>query len=142
MFLIIKKMADWTDIVIPEPKEPYKQNLNFKQSYGEYGFNHNDSMYYLVEENRDFRKKIENEIKTEAIKTQNVLGRHISDETNRNIENTDLRADEIKQKIDVHHDYVVNTLKPEIDDTNAKVTSNTSLLNNIWNKVKDITHWI
>jgi hypothetical protein len=135
-------MAEWTDIVIPKPKEPYKQNLPFKQIYNEYGFNHNDSMYSLVEENRDFRKYIENEIRMEEVKTQNVLGNHITGEINRNIANTNVRAAEIKQKIDSHHDYVVNTIKPKIDDTNTKVTSNTSLLIDIWNKIQGITHWI
>ncbi len=135
-------MAEWTDIVIPKPKEPYKQNLPFKQIYNEYGFNHNDSMYSLVEENRDFREYIENEIRMEEVKTQNILGQHVTDEVNRNIANTNVRATEIKQKIDSHHDYVVNTIQPKIEDTNAKVTSNTSILNNIWNKVRDITHWI
>ena len=135
-------MAEWTDIVIPKPKDPYKQNLPFKQLYNEYGFNHNDSMYSLVEENRDFRKHIENEIVMEELKTQNILGQHVTDEINRNIVNTNTRATEIKQKIDSHHDYVVDTIKPKIDDTNAKVNSNTSILNNIWNKVQGITHWI
>ena len=55
-------MAEWTDIVIPKPKDPYRQNLPFKQTYNEYGYNHDNSIYSLVEENRDFRKYIENEI--------------------------------------------------------------------------------
>lgn len=138
-------MAEWTDIVIPKPKEPYKQNLPFKQGYNEYGFNYDNSMYSLVEENRDFRKYIENEIRMEEVKTQNILGQHVTNEINRNITNTNARATEIKQKIDSHHDYVVttiNTIQPKIEDTNAKVTSNTSILNNIWEKVRNITHWI
>lgn len=135
-------MAEWTDIVIPKPKEPYKQNLPFKQGYNEYGFSYDNGMYSLVEENRDFREYIENEIRMEEVKTQNILGQHVTDEINRNITNTNARATEIKQKIDNHHNYVVNTIQPKIEDTNTKVTSNTSILNNIWNKVKDITHWI
>ena len=135
-------MAEWTDIVIPKPKEPYKPDIVVNQLYNEYGYTDDNGMYSLVEENRDFRKYIENEIRMEATKTQNVLGNHVTDEINRNIQNTDQRATEIKQQISSHHDYVVNTIKPKIDDTNTKVTSNTSVLNNIWNKVKDITHWI
>ena len=135
-------MAEWTDIVIPKPKEPYKPDIVVHQLYNEYGYTDDNGMYSLVEENRDFRKYIENEIRMEATKTQNVLGNHVTDEINRNIQNTNQRATEIKQQISSHHDYVVNTIKPQIDDTNTKVTSNTSVLNNIWNKVKDITHWI
>ena len=135
-------MAEWTDIVIPKPKDPYKQNLPFKQIYNEYGYNPNDSMYSLVEENRDFRKYIENEIKMEEAKTQNILGNHITDEINRNISNTNARATEIKNHVTQKADYVIDTLKPKIEAVDAKVTSNTSILNNIWNKVQNITHWI
>ena len=135
-------MAEWTDIVIPKPKDPYKQNLPFKQIYNEYGYNPNDSMYSLVEENRDFRKYIENEIRMEEVKTQNILGNHITDEINRNISNTNERATEIKNHVTQKADYVIDTLKPKIEAVDAKVTSNTSILNNIWNKVQNITHWI
>lgn len=135
-------MAEWTDIVIPKPKDPYKQNLPFKQLYNEYGYNPNDSMYSLVEENRDFRKYIENEIRMEETKTQNILGNHITDEINRNISNTNARATEIKNHVTQKADYVIDTLKPKIEAVDAKVTSNTSILNNIWNKVQNITHWI
>ena len=135
-------MAEWTDIVIPKPKDPYRQNLPFKQTYNEYGYDHNNSMYSLVEENRDFRKHIENEIKMEEVKTQNILGQHVTDEINRNIENTDTRATEIKQHVTTKADYVINTLKPDIQEIKQTVNSNTSILNKIWNKVENITHWI
>ena len=135
-------MAEWTDIVIPKPKDPYIQNLPFKQTYNEYGYDHNNSMYSLVEENRDFRKYIENEIRMEEVKTQNILGQHITDEINRNIENTDTRATEIKQHVTTKADYVINTLKPDIQEIKQTVNSNTSILNKIWNKVENITHWI
>lgn len=135
-------MAEWTDIVIPKPKDPYKQNLPFKQIYNEYGFNQSSGMYSLVEENRDFRKYIENEIVMEDLKTQNILGQHITDEINRNIENTDTRAQEIKQHVTTKADYVIDTLRPKIEAVDTKVTSNTSILNNIWEKVRNITHWI
>lgn len=135
-------MAEWTDIVIPKPKDPYRQNLPFKQTYNEYGYNHDNSIYSLVEENRDFRKYIENEIRMEEVKTQNILGQHITDEINRNIENTDTRATEIKQHVTTKADYVINTLKPDIQEIKQTVNSNTSILNKIWNKVENITHWI
>ena len=135
-------MAEWTDIAIPKPKDPYKQNLPFKQIYNEYGFNHNDSMYSLVEENRDFRKHIEDEIRMEEVKTQNILGKHVTDENNRNIQNTDTRTTEIKQLVTQKADYVINTLKPEIQEIKQTVNSNTSTLQNIWNKLQSITHWI
>lgn len=135
-------MAEWTDIVIPKPKDPYRQNLPFKQTYNEYGYDHNNSMYSLVEENRDFRKHIENEIKMEEVKTQNILGQHVTDEINRNIENTNTRATEIKQHVTTKADYVINTLKPDIQEIKQTVNSNTSILQNIWNKLQGITHWI
>ena len=135
-------MAEWTDIAIPKPKDPYKQNLPFKQIYNEYGFNHNDSMYSLVEENRDFRKHIEDEIRMEEVKTQNILGKHVTDENNRNIQNTDTRTTEIKQLVTQKADYVINTLKPEIQEIKQTVNSNTSTLQSIWNKLQGITHWI
>lgn len=135
-------MAEWTDIAIPKPKDPYKQNLPFKQIYNEYGFNHNDSMHSLVEENRDFRKHIEDEIRMEQVKTQNILGQHVTDENNRNIQNTDTRATEIKQLVTQKADYVINTLKPEIQEVKQTVNSNTSTLQSIWNKLQGITHWI
>ena len=135
-------MAEWTDIVIPKPKDPYKQNLPFKQVYNEYGFYGNSGIYSLNEENRDFRKHIENEIVMEDLKTQNILGQHITDEINRNIKNTDNRAAEIKQHVTTKADYVINTLKPEIETINEEVTANTSVLQRIWDKIQNITHWI
>ena len=135
-------MAEWTDIVIPKPKEPYKQNLPFKQIYNEYGYNHNDSMYSLVEENRDFRKYIENEIRMEEVKTQNILGQHVTDEVNRNITNTNARATEIKNLVTTKADYVINTLKPKIEAVETKANENASALERIWNKLQGITHWI
>lgn len=130
--------TEWQDIVIPKPKEPYKQNLPFKQIYNEYGFNQNDSMYSLVEENRDFRKYIENEIRMEEVKTQNILGQHITDEVNRNIRNTNAHASEIKEKIDSHHNYVVETIQPKtdkIDNIEQNVNSIKQVVNNIWNRI-------
>ena len=124
-------MAEWTDIVIPKPKDPYKQNLPFKQGYNEYGFNHANSMYSLVEENRDFRKHIQNEIIMEEVKTQNILGNHITGEINRNIQNTNTRAEEIKTHVTQKADYVINTLEPEIVTVNDNVNQNKGLLNRI-----------
>lgn len=109
-----------------------------KQIYNEYGFGQPNGIYSLIEENRDFRKHIEEVIKTEELNTQ----QHITNEINRNIENTDTRATEIKEKIDSHNDYVVNTVYPKVEEIETKVISNTSILNNIWEKVKNITHWI
>ena len=135
-------MAKWQNIVIEEPEEKKKQNLPIIYNYNEYGFGLNNGIYSLPEENRDFRKRIQKQIKTEAINTQNVLGNHISDETDRNIENTDARATEIKQKIQDHHNYVVNTIKPELntikqntEDIKTTQADHTSRLAQIWNKI-------
>ena len=135
-------MTQWKDKEIPEKKEPYKQKLPFKQIYNEYGYNGADAYYSLNEERRDFRKNIQEEIVVEGINTQNVLGRHISEETDRNIENTDERAEEIKEQVASKAEYVIDTLSPKIDAVDSKVTSNTTVLNSIWDKVKNITHWI
>ena len=131
-------MAEWQDIVVPKPKEPYKQNLPFRQTYNEYGYNHNNGMYSLVEENRDFRKYIENEIRMEEVKTQNILGQHITDEANRVNLNTNTRATEIKNKIDAHHTYVVDTLQPKIEEIDRKADVNKGLLDLIWGKVRTL----
>lgn len=135
-------MAEWNDIVIPKPKDPYKQNLPFKQIYNEYGYNGFNGMYSLCEENRDFRKHIQNEIVMEEVKTQNILGQHVTDEVNRNIENTNTRATEIKQLVTQKADYVINTLKPKIETVENKVDENKTIIDKIWNKVQNMTHWI
>ena len=147
-------MSKWQDIEIPEKKEPYKQNLKYRQTYNEYGFTDFNGMYSLVEENRDFRQSIQEEIVVESIKAQNKLGNHITDETDRNIsevnDNTNTRATEIKQKVQEHHNYVVNTVYPKIqtidtkvDTTNSKadtiitkVDNSRGVIDQIWNKVK------
>lgn len=135
-------MAEWQDIVVPKPKEPYKQNLPFRQTYNEYGYNHNNGMYSLVEENRDFRKYIENEIRMEEVKTQNILGKHITEEADRVVGrvnlNTNTRATEIKEKIDAHHTYVVDTLQPKIEEIDRKADVNKGLLDLIWGKVRTL----
>ena len=136
-------MAEWKEIVVPKPKDKYKQNLNFKQSYNEYGFGNDNGNYYsLCEERRDFRKKIQTEIIMEEVKTQNIIGQHITDEINRNIENTDTRATEIKNHITTKADYVINTLQPKIENVEDKVDDNQTMLDKIWNKLQGITHWI
>ena len=147
-------MTKWEDITIEKPKDPYKQNLPFKQRYGDYGLIDFHSIYTLHEENRDFRKSIQNEIVMEEMRTQNILGQHITDEADRTIsevnENTDTRATEIKQKIQEHHNYVVNTVYPRIqsidtkvdnansklDTTIAKVNENKTVIDNIWEKIR------
>jgi len=144
-------MSKWQDITIDKPKEPYKPKKQFKYAYGDYGFDTYDTyMYSLVEENRDFRKDIQNEIVMEELKTQNILGNHITGEADRTIEevneNTDTRATEIKQKIQEHHNYVINTVYPkiqeidgEVETITTKVDSNRTVIDNIWNKVRS---WI
>lgn len=143
-------MGKWQDIELPEKKEPYKQNLKYRQTYNDYGFTDFNGMYSLVEENRDFRQSIQEEIVVESIKAQNKLGNHITDETDRNIsevdENTNARATEIKQKIQEHHNYVVNTVYPKIqtvetkaDTIITKVDNSKSVIDQIWNKVRN---WI
>lgn len=135
-------MAEWQDKVIPKPKDPYKQNLPFKQLYNEYGYNNSESYYSLNEERRDFRKHIQNEIVMEELNTQNILGQHVTDEVNRNIENTNARAEEIKEHVTTKADYVINTLTPKIKEVENKVDENKTLLETIWNKVQGITNWI
>lgn len=142
-------MTKWSDNTIDKPKEKYNQNLPFKNHYNDWGFGSNDNFYSIPEENRDFRKHIENEIIMEEMKTQNILGQHITDEIDRNIENTDKRAneinanidtskEEIKDKIKETNDYVVNTVYPEIKTVETKVDNNKTLLDTIWNKVNQL----
>ena len=140
-------MAKWQDKTIDKPKEPYKQKLPFVSLYNEYGFDYNNEMYSIPEENRDFRKKIQYEIMKEGLQTQNILGQHITDEADRTIaevnEHTDVKTVEIKNHVTDKTNYVINTLSPKIETVDTKVNnvkttveSNQSIITNIWNKIK------
>lgn len=142
-------MAKWVDKTMEKPKEPYKQNIKFKNSYNDYGFDYNNTMYSIPEENRDFRKNIQYEIVMEEMKTQNILGQHITDETDRAIqevnENTDTRATEVKNLINVKTDYIITTLSNKItrvenkvDNATTKIEQNKTLLDTIWAKVETL----
>ena len=140
-------MAKWQDQIIDKPKEPFKQKLPFVHRYNDYGFDYNNQMYSITEENRDFRKKIQHEIIMEELKTQNILGQHITDEADRTIgevnEHTDVKTVEIKNHVTDKTNYVINTLSPKIETVETKVNnvkttveSNQSIITNIWNKIK------
>lgn len=140
-------MAKWQDKTIDKPKEPLKQKLSFVNMYNDYGFDHNNKMYSITEENRDFRKKIQHEIIMEELKTQNILGQHITDEADRTIgevnEHTDVKTVEIKNHVTDKTNYVITTLSPKIETVDTKVNnvkttveSNQSIITNIWNKIK------
>ena len=140
-------MAKWQDKTIDKPKEPPKQKLPFVNMYNDYGFDYNNKMYSIPEENRDFRKKIQHEIIMEELKTQNILGQHITDEADRTIgevnEHTDVKTVEIKNHVTDKTNYVITTLSPKIETVDTKVNnvkttveSNQSIITNIWNKIK------
>ena len=140
-------MAKWQDKTIDKPKEPLKQKLPFVNMYNDYGFDYNNKMYSIPEENRDFRKKIQYEIIMEELKTQNILGQHITDEADRTIgevnEHTDVKTVEIKNHVTDKTNDVINTLSPKIETVETKVNnvkttveSNQSIITNIWNKIK------
>ena len=142
-------MAKWQDKTIDKPKEPYKQKLPFVSLYNEYGFDYNNQIYSIPEENRDFRKKIQYEIMKEGLQTQNILGQHITDEADRTIsevnEHTDVKTVEIKNHVTDKTNYVINTLSPKIETVDTKVNnvkttveSNQSIIANIWNKIKTL----
>ena len=140
-------MTKWQDKTIDKPKVPYKQKRPFVSLYNEYGFDYNNEMYSITEENRDFRKKIQHEIIMEELKTQNILGQHITDEADRTIEevneHTDVKTVEIKNHVTDKTNYVITTLSPKIETVDTKVNnvkttveSNQSIITNIWNKIK------
>ena len=140
-------MAKWQDKTIDKPKEPLKQKFPFVNMYNDYGFDYNNKMYSIPEENRDFRKKIQHEIIMEELKTQNILGQHITDEADRTIgevnEHTDVKTVEIKNHVTDKTNYVITTLSPKIETVDTKVNnvkttveSNQSIITNIWNKIK------
>ena len=142
-------MAKWQDKTIDKPKEPFKQKLPFVNVYNDYGFDYNNKMYSIPEENRDFRKKIQHEIIIEELKTQNILGQHITDEADRTIEeineHTDVKTVEIKNHITEKTNYVINTLSSKIetvetkvDTVTTKINENKSLLERIWTKVDSL----
>ena len=140
-------MAKWQDKTIDKPKEPLKQKFPFVNMYNDYGFDYNNKMYSIPEENRDFRKKIQYEIIMEELKTQNILGQHITDEADRTIEevneHTDVKTVQIKNHVTDKTNYVITTLSPKIETVDTKVNnvkttveSNQSIIANIWNKIK------
>ena len=142
-------MTKWQDKTIDKPKVPYKQKRPFVSLYNEYGFDYNNEMYSITEENRDFRKKIQHEIIMEELKTQNILGQHITDEADRTIgevnEHTDVKTVEIKNHVTDKTNYVITTLSPKIETVDTKVNnvkttveSNQSIIANIWNKIKTL----
>ena len=142
-------MAKWQDKTIDKPKEPLKQKFPFVNMYNDYGFDYNNKMYSIPEENRDFRKKIQYEIIMEELKTQNILGQHITDEADRTIEevneHTDVKTVEIKNHVTDKTNYVITTLSPKIETVDTKVNnvkttveSNQSIIANIWNKIKTL----
>lgn len=131
-------MTKWQDKTIDEPKVLYKQKRPFVSLYNEYGFDYNNEMYSITEENRDFRKKIQHEIIMEELKTQNILGQHITDEADRIIQ-------EVNDHTNIKTDYVIDTLQPKIetvetkvDTVTTKVNENKSLLDKIWTKVDSL----
>ena len=131
-------MTKWQDKTIDKPKVPYKQKRPFVSLYNEYGFDYNNEMYSITEENRDFRKKIQHEIIMEELKTQNIIGQHITDEANRIIQ-------EVNDHTNIKTDYVIDTLQPKIetvetkvDTVTTKVNENKSLLDRIWTKVDSL----
>lgn len=131
-------MTKWQDKTIDEPKDLYKQKRPFVSLYNEYGFDYNNEMYSITEENRDFRKKIQHEIIMEELKTQNILGQHITDEADRIIQ-------EVNDHTNIKTDYVIDTLQPKIetvetkvDTVTTKVNENKSLLDKIWTKVDSL----
>ena len=131
-------MTKWQDKTIDKPKVPYKQKRPFVSLYNEYGFDYNNEMYSITKENRDFRKKIQHEIIMEELKTQNILGQHITDEANRIIQ-------EVNDHTNIKTDYVIDTLQPKIetvetkvDTVTTKVNENKSLLDRIWTKVDSL----
>lgn len=135
-------MTKWQDKTIDktidEPKDLCKQKRPFVSLYNEYGFDYNNEMYSITEENRDFRKKIQHEIIMEELKTQNILGQHITDEADRIIQ-------EVNDHTNIKTDYVIDTLQPKIetvetkvDTVTTKVNENKSLLDKIWTKVDSL----
>ena len=131
-------MTKWQDKTIDKPKVPYKQKRPFVSLYNEYGFDYNNEMYSITEENRNNRKKIQHEIIMEELKTQNILGQHITDEANRIIQ-------EVNDHTNIKTDYVIDTLQPKIetvetkvDTVTTKVNENKSLLDRIWTKVDSL----
>ena len=131
-------MTKWQDKTIDKPKVPHKQKRPFVSLYNEYGFDYNNEMYSITEENRDFRKKIQHEIIMEELKTQNILAQHITDEADRIIQ-------EVNDHTNIKTDYVIDTLQPKIetvetkvDTVTTKVNENKSLLDRIWTKVDSL----
>jgi uncharacterized coiled-coil DUF342 family protein len=91
--------------------------------YNEYGFGNNAQIYSLNEENRDFRKKIQNDISSESDDIQELVTQHVTDETNRTISKIDTNTVQIRE---------------DIQSVEQKVDENKSLLDMIWEKVSSL----
>ena len=147
-------MAKWQDKTSPKPKEKRKDKSSRRNRFYDYGIYDEDYLLTFPEETRNTIKAIQHEIVMEHMKTQNVLGNHITEETDRAIQevndNTDTRASEINANIDdtrtkVRQDianvntYIVHTLYPKTQEIDTEVEGVSGRVNTIDSKVDTLT---
>ena len=147
-------MAKWQDKTSPKPKGKRKDKTNRRSRFYDYGIYDDDYLLTFPEETRNTIKEIQHEIIMEHMKTQNALGNHITEETDRAIQeindNTDTRASEINANIDdtrtkVRQDianvntYIVHTLYPKTQEIDTEVEGVSGRVNTIDSKVDTLT---
>lgn len=78
-------------------------------------------------ETRDWREYIEDHVDEKYEETQN----HVTTETNRAI-------NEVKTAITSSRDYIVNDVNTRATEIKSKIDSSRTVIDNIWNKVKNL----
>lgn len=97
-----------------------------------YGYGENNTLYTWLEETRDWRDS----------HTQ-----HLTESTNKIMENVDNTREEVNanvdaaetailDKIEEHHEYVINNVVPVVNEIKNTVNEGQSTINNIWNKIR------
>ena len=107
-------------------------------AFNEYGYDESINTLTIPEETRtkwrewkketrDWRKYIENHIDEKHDETQN----HVTSETNRAI-------NDIKTAITASRDYVVDNVNSRANEIKTKIDSSRTVIDNIWNKVRNL----
>ena len=147
-------MAKWQDKTSPKPKEREKNRQDRKSRFYDYGIYDEDYLLTFPQETRNTIKEIQHEIIMEHMKTQNVLGNHVTEETDRAIkevnDNTNARANEINANIDdsrtkIRQDisnvntYIINTLYPKVQEVDTEVENVDRKASTIDTKIDTLT---
>lgn len=132
----------WEEIPYERPAKPSYPQPKIINRYGDYGFVSGTRMISIPEEERHFRKHIHGHIIEEHIKTRNMLGEYINEETNRGINEVN---DYVEQRenstidfIEDKKEEIVAHVTKEVDDVQTVVNDNNKKLGDIGSVVSSI----